>query len=309
MDGFCSAIGVDIGGSLVKIVVASDVDSQQLDNPFVKYIKEKNLAEIGDTHRGVSVPTAELVQELLTDAKSRWSSETLLPVVATGGGALKYKQQFRDVLGVDLMFVNELQAIVSGCQAHIPVAEKDVLLCNVGTGISLLTFAPGHVNGKFERVSGSGLGGATFWGLVKRLTRYRNFDQAISDAVQHGVAGHADTLVGDIYGHETSEQIGMPADLVAGFLGKLTDDELKDADVVAAILRMVTNNLGQLCVFQAQSLQLSQVWVAGGFVANREVRDAVVEAVKFWSKDQIKCSFLPNPGYLGALGGLQGSSK
>ncbi|KAJ2316246.1 hypothetical protein GGI00_007045 [Coemansia sp. RSA 2681] len=106
----------------------------------------------------------------------------------------------------------------------------------------------------------------------------------------------------------------MPADLVAGFLGKLGADDATDADVVAALLRMVTNNLGQLAVFQARLMGVSEVWFTGGFVqsaseategsAGRIVRQAVTRAVAFWSAGAIRARFPPDALLLGALGAV-----
>ena len=35
-------------------------------------------------------------------------------------------------------------------------------------------------NGKFERVSGSNLGGGTFWGLCRLMTRCKGFDEMLA---------------------------------------------------------------------------------------------------------------------------------
>ncbi|KAJ2505005.1 hypothetical protein IWW47_002252 [Coemansia sp. RSA 2052] len=240
-------------------------------------------------------------------------------VAATGGGALRLQKEIEEMLGAELVIVEELKALASGWRVDAESladsegsVEYPALVCNVGTGVSLVSV--GATRGVYERVSGSGIGGATFWGLVQRLTQFASFSDAVVIAEQSGDPGKADTLVGDIYGVETSKAIGMPADLVAGFLGKLGADDATDADVVAALLRMVTNNLGQLAVFQARLMGVSEVWFTGGFVqsasettegsAGRIVRQAVTRAVSFWSAGAIRARFPPDALLLGALGAV-----
>ncbi|KAJ2818489.1 hypothetical protein FBU31_005854, partial [Coemansia sp. 'formosensis'] len=240
-------------------------------------------------------------------------------VVATGGGALRLQTEIEDALGVELVMVEELKALTNGWRVDAesfsdsegPVAYP-ALVCNVGTGVSLVSVGAAHDD--YERVSGSGIGGATFWGLVQRLTQFTSFSEAVTAAELSGDPGQADTLVGDIYGVENSKAIGMPADLVAGFLGKLWTGKATNADVAAALLRMVTSNLGQLAVFQARLMGVNEVWFTGGFVQStskrsedntgRIVRQAIARAVSFWSAGAIHTRFPPDALLLGALGAV-----
>ena len=50
------------------------------------------------------------------------------------------------------------------------------LLVNIGSGVSLLKV---EGDGQYERVSGSSLGGGTFWGLCRLLTRCKGFDEML----------------------------------------------------------------------------------------------------------------------------------
>ena len=47
---------------------------------------------------------------------------------------------------------------------------------NIGSGVSLLKV---EGDGQYERVSGSSLGGGTFWGLCRLLTRCKGFDEML----------------------------------------------------------------------------------------------------------------------------------
>lgn len=47
---------------------------------------------------------------------------------------------------------------------------------NIGSGVSMLKVSG---DGNYERVSGSSLGGGTFWGLCRLLTKCRGFDEML----------------------------------------------------------------------------------------------------------------------------------
>jgi type II pantothenate kinase len=54
-----------------------------------------------------------------------------------------------------------------------PTAQLPCLLVNIGSGVSIIKV---DEDGKFERVSGTSLGGGTLWGLLSLLTPARSFD-------------------------------------------------------------------------------------------------------------------------------------
>ncbi|KAJ2848921.1 hypothetical protein IWW36_002998 [Coemansia brasiliensis] len=262
------------------------------------------------------VPTADIQQVMdAVETQGNNPATSRIKVAATGGGALKYKSELEQRLGIELVVVKELHATARGLQLDSGAdAAKQMLICNIGTGISLVKV---DEHGEVERVSGSGIGGATFWGLVKRLTQFSDFDTAIVAAHTAGTLGKADTLVEDIYGRETSKAIGLPPDLVAGFLGKLDADCLSDADISAALLRMFASNVGQLAVFQARLLDADAVWFTGGFVQSAPSADsdagssaaeiaqrAIADAVLFWSGGSIQPLFPQHAALLGAMGAI-----
>jgi type II pantothenate kinase len=84
-------------------------------------------------------------------------------------------------------------------------------------------------SGKFERVSGTNLGGGTFLGLCRLLTGVKNFDEMLKLSSQ-GDSANIDMLVGDIYGGRGYEDIGLSADMIACSFGKVIseDKDLKD---------------------------------------------------------------------------------
>ncbi|KAJ2722453.1 Inositol-1,4,5-trisphosphate 5-phosphatase 1 [Coemansia sp. Benny D115] len=310
-----------VGGGLrviVRRVILEQVDEAKQAHALEKYVDEqvaraqtKPLADGwtaeavacgGSQLRILILPVSQLGHMLAQVSADK--SGQRIRVAATGGGALKYRRLLEDRLHAELATVNELQAVARGWQKLHPSAHPE-LLCNVGTGVSILQVSP--ESGEAVRLTGSGIGGTTFWGLAKRLTRFTDFGTAVLAAHSDGDAGRVDTLVGDIYGAEASKEIGMPADLVGGFLGKLDAEDVADADVVAALLRMVASNLGQLAVFQARISGASTVWFSGGFFqgpAASVVQHAVAEAVGFWSAGSIAARFPSHTALLGATGAV-----
>jgi len=92
------------------------------------------------------------------------------------------------------------------------------LLVNIGSGVSIV-HVTGH--GQFTRVSGSSLGGGTFWGLSRLLTHCKTFDEVI-ELTKAGDNAAVDMLVGDIYGAGGYGALGLSPDVIAASFGKVT---------------------------------------------------------------------------------------
>lgn len=57
------------------------------------------------------------------------------------------------------------------------------LLVNIGSGVSIIR-VDGPGEGQYSRVSGSSVGGGTFWGLCRLLTGLRDFDEMLQLSMQ-----------------------------------------------------------------------------------------------------------------------------
>jgi len=138
------------------------------------------------------------------------------------------------------------------------VAKSDsypYLLVMIGTGVSVI-----RVDGprKHERISGSTIGGGTYWGLCKLLTDVEDFESVLNLA-EKGDPSKVDMMVGDIYGKDSNalDKLGLTSDIVASSFGKLVAKQdpaagLKQEDLARALLLMVTNNIGQVAYLNAQ---------------------------------------------------------
>ena len=103
--------------------------------------------------------------------------------------------------------------------------------------------------GVWERVSGTSLGGGTYWGLCRLLTKCATYEEVL-DIAETGDASEVDMLVRDIYGGGY-EGMNLNASMVASSFGKLVmkenpRDGVKEEDLAIALLMMITNNIGQV---------------------------------------------------------------
>lgn len=175
-----------------------------------------------------------------TKLHERYGITKLSKINATGGGSFKYSGLVRDNLGLEFIQYDEMKCLVKGVnfllhnhenEAFSLVPSDDMtavpiknymsvkgnipfpyLLVNVGSGVSFLKITG---DDEFERVSGSSIGGGTFWGLTRLLTSYTSFDQVQEACKPSGGDNRAvDVMVGDIYGYGKNP-IGLEPTLTA----------------------------------------------------------------------------------------------
>ena len=195
-------------------------------------------------------------------------------------------------------------------QVFVPTSGRQnlypYLVVNVGSGVSVLKITGPE---SFERVSGSGIGGGTFWGLTRLLTGFTDFAQVIEQC-QPGQAdeGQVDFLVRDVYGSSGVSPIGLDPTLTASYFGKVQRNgtrKYRDADVAKSLLHMVSDNVAEVgwLVSEIQGTEL--VVFSGGFVLDNQcVWQLITKSMRYWSHGTRKALFLAHDGYLGALGAL-----
>jgi len=99
--------------------------------------------------------------------------------------------------------------------------NKNKLLVSVGSGVSMIKVNP--QTGKFERVSGTMIGGGTLVGLSNLLTGVSDFDKII-ELSQKGSNQGCDMLVSDIYGN-TNPFNNLKGEWVASSFAKVANDQ------------------------------------------------------------------------------------
>ncbi|KAL8975216.1 MAG: hypothetical protein Q9197_000567 [Variospora fuerteventurae] len=224
-----SHVALDIGGSLAKLVYFShepDCKDPGGRLNFVKY--ETDQID----------QCLDFIKRLQLDFHAQNGSRSgKMFIMATGGGAYKYYDEMRKVLGAEILREDEMDCLIMGLDffiteiprevftyddtdpMHFEEARADIypyLLVNIGSGVSMV-----KVSGRreFERIGGTSLGGGTLWGLLSLLTGARTFDDMLKMA-EVGDNAAVDMLVGDIYGADYSK-IGLKSTTIASSFGKV----------------------------------------------------------------------------------------
>ncbi|CEQ40617.1 SPOSA6832_02252 [Sporobolomyces salmonicolor] len=201
-------------------------------------------------------------------------------------------------------------------------AQFPCLLVNIGSGVSIIKIDD---YGKFERISGTSLGGGTLWGLLSLLTGAKSFDDMLALA-DKGDNSSVDMLVGDIYGQDY-QKIGLKSSTIASSFGKVfrkgeghggigpeedEDDEedeeerkksFKPEDISRSLLYAISNNIGQIAYMNAEKHNLDRIYFGGGFIRGHAATISTLSyAIRFWSKGTKRALFLRHEGYLGGIG-------
>ena len=252
----------------------------------------------------------------------------LAVVKATGGGAFRFAELFQERLGLTLEKEDEMGCLVSGATFLLQELRDEAftflggrrgylsylsdsdelfpfLLVNIGSGVSILRVAKdGH-----ERISGTNMGGGTFWGLCRLLTGCKSFDDMLALSMR-GNNANTDMLVGDIYGGvDYSRALGLSATTIASSFGKVVMDidkelhEYRKEDLALSLLRAISYNIAHIAVLNAMRYGLKRIFFGGFFIRGHAyTMDTISFAINFWSKGELSALFLRHEGFLGALG-------
>ncbi|KAK8714867.1 hypothetical protein V6N13_042212 [Hibiscus sabdariffa] len=345
-----SHLALDIGGSLIKLVYFCRYDDSCRDDGDELRSQNDSLCSKSDNSQPVlegRLHFAKFETSKINDCLDFLHSMKLcldgshdgtappsnkIFIKATGGGAYKFADLFKEKLGVSLDKEDEMECLVTGANFLLKAVHQEAftyldgqkefvqidpndlypyLLVNIGSGVSMIKV---DGDGKFERVSGTSLGGGTFWGLGRLLTKCKNFDELL-ELSHRGNNRIVDMLVGDIYGGTDYAKIGLSSTTIASSFGKAISDskELEDyepEDVSRSLLRMISNNIGQISYLNALRFGLKRIFFAGFFIRGHAyTMDTISVAVNFWSKGEAKAMFLRHEGFLGALGAFMSYEK
>ncbi|XP_068305597.1 pantothenate kinase 2-like [Pyrus communis] len=350
-----SHLALDIGGSLIKLVYFSRHEGQSIDDKRKKTLKER-LGISNGSRRSYPILGGRLhfvkfetnkINECLDFIYSKqlhrggmdariWNPDAPTNessvIKATGGGAYKFADLFKERLGVSLDKEDEMNCLVAGANfllkaiRHEAFTHKEgqkefvqidqnelfpYLLVNIGSGVSMIKV---DGDGKFQRISGTNVGGGTYWGLGKLLTKCKSFDELL-ELSQRGDNRTIDMLVGDIYGGMDYSKIGLSASTIASSFGKAISEkkELEDyspEDISLSLLRMISYNIGQIAYLNALRFGLKRIFFGGFFIRGHAyTMDTISFAVQFWSKGEAQAMFLRHEGFLGALGAFMSYEK
>lgn len=184
-----------------------------------------------------------------------------------------------------------------------PTPQFPCLLVNIGSGVSIIKV---DEDGKFERVSGTSLGGGTLWGLLSLLTPATTFDEMLAFS-DNGDNATVDMLVGDIYGQDYSK-LGLKSTMIASSFGKVFKkggkrESFSPEDISRSLLYAVSNNIGQIAYMNAEKYNLDRIYFGGCFIRGHAATITTLSyAIRFWSKGTKRALFLRHEGFLGAIG-------
>ncbi|XP_055825432.1 pantothenate kinase 2 [Solanum dulcamara] len=350
-----SHLALDIGGSLIKLIYFSRHADRQVDDGRKRKIKER-LGVSNGSRRSYPILGGRLhfvkfetsnINECLDFIHSKqlhcggmdsqcWPSDAPpsenAVIKATGGGAYKFADLFKERLGVSIEKEDEMNCLVAGAnfllkairheafthmEGHkefVQIDQNDLfpyLLVNIGSGVSMIKV---DGDGQFQRVSGTNVGGGTYWGLGRLLTKCKSFDELL-ELSQRGDNRTIDMLVGDIYGGMDYSKIGLSASTIASSFGKTVSEnkdleDYKPEDISLSLLRMISYNIGQIAYLNALRFGLKRIFFGGFFIRGHAyTMDTISFAVQFWSKGDAQAMFLRHEGFLGALGAFMSYEK
>ncbi|KAG5113019.1 hypothetical protein JHK82_036288 [Glycine max] len=348
-----SHLALDIGGSLIKLVYFSRHEDQSADDKRKRNVKERlglsngnrrSFPILGGRLHFVKFETRKINECLdfiyskqlhcggLESHYSDGVTDQNGIIKATGGGAYKYADLLKERLGVSLDKEDEMNCLVAGAnfllkairheafthmEGHKEFVQIDpndlfpYLLVNIGSGVSMIKV---DGDGKFERVSGTNVGGGTYWGLGRLLTKCKSFDELL-ELSQKGDNRTMDMLVGDIYGGLDYSKIGLSASTIASSFGKTISEkkeleEYRPEDISLSLLRMISYNIGQIAYLNALRFRLKRIFFGGFFIRGHAyTMDTISFAVHFWSNGEAQAMFLRHEGFLGALGAFMSYEK
>ena len=259
-------IGIDAGGSLIKVV----------------------YEEEGKFHYK-AVPVNEMT------SFASWI-KTMAPEAnffVTGGK----RRQFAELAEIDATFVGEFEAATRGARFLLKEQDKTVpdpfILVNIGTGTSIF-----YVSGdQFERVLGTGIGGGTLLGLGSLITGTRDYSRLI-DLAKEGKRENCDLLVKDIYFPDIPP---LGGDLTASNFGKVPfATESSKSDLMASLIQMMGETLLTFAIQVAQMKQTGNIVFAGGTLnGNQPLMDVLT---MFTNLLPYKPVFLEKGAFAGAMG-------
>ncbi|KAJ4960343.1 hypothetical protein NE237_020253 [Protea cynaroides] len=350
-----SHLALDIGGSLIKLIYFSRHEDRLIDDKRKRSLQERlgvsngirrSFPILGGRLHFVKFETPKINEcldfiaskQLHTGGLDSHSWRSMIPandnaiIKATGGGAYKFADLFKERLGVSIDKEDEMDCLVAGAnfllkairheafthlegqKEFVQIDHNDLfpyLLVNIGSGVSMIKV---DGEGKFQRVSGTNVGGGTYWGLGRLLTKCQSFDELL-ELSQRGDNRKIDMLVGDIYGGMDYAKIGLSASTIASSFGKpvAENKELEDyrpEDISLSLLRMISYNIGQISYLNALRFGIKRIFFGGFFIRGHAyTMDTISFAVRFWSKGQAKAMFLRHEGFLGALGAFMSYEK
>lgn len=264
-----SQIGVDVGSSLTKVAVR---DSR------------------GKTRFKI-VPRGALDKVAATVCKAQPRVLGL-----TGGGA----SRLASILQCTSVQVNEFTAWGAGANRLLtePHADQSFLVVSLGTGTSVMVVEGTDV----RRMGGTALGGGTILGLGTALCNSPDFASTVKLAAK-GSRDSVDLLVRDIYPDPDSPLKGDLTASAFGRLGRGVSEGVERADLAAAIMRLVGENVALIAGGLAHRAGVKRIVFGGSTLrGNHALANVLSEITAMLG---LKASILKDGEFAGAVGAME----
>ncbi|KAI6224934.1 AP-3 complex subunit delta [Aphelenchoides besseyi] len=332
--------GMDIGGTLTKLVYFEPADTKFLDDDETRLattihqylLNNKAYGETGIRDEHLQLNGVTINGRIGTVHFIRFPTDQMfvfIQLVKSKGFALMSSTE----LNMEFHKTDELQSLIEGIEMvtandtnecyyyeHPMDIDKQVIwrwssarcsktdeqfkgttdenlqypyvLVNIGSGVSVLVV---EGKNKFQRVSGSSIGGGFFHGLCALLCEVESFEEAIELATR-GDNTNVDKLVRDIYG-QGYESVGLPEETVAASFGKATNAEnrakMSREDLARSALVTTANNIGSIALNVANQHEIDRIVFVGNFLrVNPLAARLLASAMEFWSNGSKKALFL-----------------
>ncbi|KAI0304602.1 pantothenate kinase [Russula brevipes] len=270
----------------------------------------------------------EFIQELIerSAAINGVSIEEMrqgVKIMATGGGAHRFYELFRETLDVEVLREDEMECLIEGLKFITLIPDEvyffsDELIQSVAHASSsgAVLDRPGPNAPKYAVTFegnptpqlpcllvniGSGVS-------IIKVDEDGTFERVKMLALSEAGDNEAvDMLVKDIYGQDYSK-LGLKSTMIASSFGKVfkkgkEKKKFSAEDISKSLLYAVSNNIGQIAYMNAEKYGLNRIYFGGCFIRGHPATIATLSyAIRFWSKGTKRALFLRHEGFLGAIG-------
>ncbi len=229
-------IGIDVGGSITKIVGFNKESGKLLPPQFVR----------------ATDPVTSVY-----GAFGKFTSENALAlpdverIFMTGVGASYINDS---IYSLPCRYVKEFDSTGRG-GLYISSLDRAVVV-SMGTGTAVVYAEKGK---KPTYLGGTGVGGGTIMGLSKKLLNIEVIDH-LQDLADQGDLSKVDLRVGDIT--DPRRDTGLGADITAANFGRISDIASK-SDIALGIINMVFETVAMVSLFAARSYQCKDIVLTG----------------------------------------------
>ena len=254
-----NVIGIDVGGSTTKIVgFKKSGKNLELITPFLVRATDPITSIYGAFGRFTS--------------QNGLSLDDIDKVMVTGVGATHMQQP---IYGLKCQTVPEFSAV--GIGGLYLSGLDEAIIVSMGTGTALVNAKKEGNTTKIEYLGGTGVGGGTLLGLVRKMTGVETIEH-IEELCKDGNLDNIDLRVKDI--SKNSEFTGVNEDLTAANFGKVSD-MATNADIALGVANMVAETVAMMSVFAAKGHSVKDVVIIGNLTNIEAVRNVFGNLTSF----------------------------